>query len=486
MPRVLHKCPRPFRCRTFKATPSTLIHQRRFHARQQTRNKAAGSEPPVPGPSAPKSTSVNSSKPVSKASSQGADLPAIDSPVLGEQEVEVKVYNPSGTTSTEKRTVKIDKVEAAAVQRYSVEAKEQSRRLQEAKDRADTEATIEDSSEAVQEGVDQAADIAQEGIEQVAEGISDAADEAQANADQFERDAQEVVDDIEETIETAADAAAEQLADVADQVQGAAEGAANTASNFVDSLQKGAQSGSPYQNQPLSAMMPNPYEGKSGRKPNADTQANYFKLRLLECIAGLDRGFAADGYAAMQVESATLALTEQSEPVMLSWTSASGQEDKPSGLAQISGTWRLVYSSGFASGSIGGRQPGPPAGLLPARLGQVYQVISPYTSRLDNVLELYTGLPGLEPVILTASLKHHFEALGGNIVQITFEDTELKVTGGLGGLLGNLPEIMIPQLPEFLKPSRQQRTSSFDVLYLDSDMRVTRGSRGELRIFIKT
>jgi len=159
------------------------------------------------------------------------------------------------------------------------------------------------------------------------------------------------------------------------------------------------------------------------------------------------------------------------------------------------------------------------------------------------------GLPGLEPVVLTASLKHHFEAVGGNIVQITFEDTEVKVTGGIGGLLvstlalvasrdaalhvcmlgdefcqggkpwllqptghcdmsvitvdigtathlkcmqslfvlqGNLPEIMLPQLPEFLKPSRQQRTSSFDVLYLDSDMRIIRGSRGELRIFIKT
>lgn len=41
----------------------------------------------------------------------------------------------------------------------------------------------------------------------------------------------------------------------------------------------------------------------------------------------------------------------------------------------------------------------------------------------------------MEAVILTASLKHHFEALGGNIVQITFEDTEVKVTGGLGGLL---------------------------------------------------
>lgn len=45
------------------------------------------------------------------------------------------------------------------------------------------------------------------------------------------------------------------------------------------------------------------------------------------------------------------------------------------------------------------------------------------------------GLPGIEPVVLTASLKHHFEAVGGNIVQITFEDTEIKVTGGIGGLL---------------------------------------------------
>lgn len=47
------------------------------------------------------------------------------------------------------------------------------------------------------------------------------------------------------------------------------------------------------------------------------------------------------------------------------------KEDKPSGLAQLSGTWRLVYSSAFSSGSIGGRKPGPPASLLPARLGQV-------------------------------------------------------------------------------------------------------------------
>ena len=55
---------------------------------------------------------------------------------------------------------------------------------------------------------------------------------------------------------------------------------------------------------------------------------------------------------------------------------ASGQEEKPSGLAQLSGTWRLVYSSGFASGGVEGRQPGPPAGLLPGKLGQVYHSAS--------------------------------------------------------------------------------------------------------------
>lgn len=83
---------------------------------------------------------------------------------------------------------------------------------------------------------------------------------------------------------------------------------------------EGAQSGSPYKNQPLSTLESNPYEGKPGRKPSAEVQTNYFKLRLMECIAGLDRGFAANSYAAMQVESAALALTEQSEPVTLSWT----------------------------------------------------------------------------------------------------------------------------------------------------------------------
>lgn len=68
-------------------------------------------------------------------------------------------------------------------------------------------------------------------------------------------------------------------------------------------------------------MEPNPYgSGASDDEPSAEDQVQYFKLRLLECIAGLDRGFSASSNAAAQVESAVLSLTGQSEPVSLSWT----------------------------------------------------------------------------------------------------------------------------------------------------------------------
>lgn len=85
---------------------------------------------------------------------------------------------------------------------------------------------------------------------------------------------------------------------------------------------EGAQTSSPYQDQLLTSMDPNPYgSDTSGDKPEAETQVQYFKTRLLECIAGLDRGFSASSNAAAQVESATLSLTGQSSPVSLSWNS---------------------------------------------------------------------------------------------------------------------------------------------------------------------
>lgn len=41
---------------------------------------------------------------------------------------------------------------------------------------------------------------------------------------------------------------------------------------------------------------------------------------------------------------------------------------------------------------------------------QVYQIISPYTSRLDNVLELYTGAPLLAPANYLSDMGEVFVA----------------------------------------------------------------------------
>ena len=74
---------------------------------------------------------------------------------------------------------------------------------------------------------------------------------------------------------------------------------------------------------------------------------------------------------------------------------------------------------------------------------------------------------------------------GGPTCTITYDATDVKLDGGVAGLLGALPALALPELPSFLRPGPAQRTSSFDVLYLDGDLRVTRGERGELRVFVK-
>ena len=80
-------------------------HHCRPCTRLQTCSKAGGTGRPVPGPSGPKSSGADPSKPVSSTSSKKADLPATSNPALGEKVVEVKIYNPSGTTSTESEPV---------------------------------------------------------------------------------------------------------------------------------------------------------------------------------------------------------------------------------------------------------------------------------------------------------------------------------------------------------------------------------------------
>lgn len=70
--------------------------------------------------------------------------------------------------------------------------------------------------------------------------------------------------------------------------------------------------------------------------------------------------------------------------------------------------------------------------------------------------------------------------IGSCLIRITFEKTTIKTTGNLS----QLPPLEVPQLPEQFRPSTNRGSGEFEVTYLDSDLRVTRGDRGELRVFV--
>jgi len=48
-----------------------------------------------------------------------------------------------------------------------------------------------------------------------------------------------------------------------------------------------------------------------------------------------------------------------------------------------------------------------------------------------------------------------------------------------------LPPLEVPRIPDNLRPpSSNTGSGEFEVTYLDDDTRVTRGDRGELRVFV--
>ncbi|KAI3746716.1 hypothetical protein L6452_09155 [Arctium lappa] len=195
------------------------------------------------------------------------------------------------------------------------------------------------------------------------------------------------------------------------------------------------------------------------------------KLKLLSAVSGLNKGLAASeedlkkaDFAAKEVES------------------AGGPVDLSADLDKLQGRWKLIYSSAFSSRTLGGSRPGPPIGrLLPITLGQVFQRIDTVSKDFDNIVELQLGTPWpLQPVEVTATLAHKFEIIGPCLIRITFEKTTVKTTGNLS----QLPPLEVPQLPEQFRPSTNRGSGEFEVTYLDSDLRVTRGDRGELRVFV--
>ena len=69
---------------------------------------------------------------------------------------------------------------------------------------------------------------------------------------------------------------------------------------------------------------------------------------------------------------------------------------------------------------------------------------------------------------------------GSTKIRITFEKTTVKATGQFS----QLPPLEVPRLPDSLRPPSNTGEGEFDVTYADEDLRITRGDRDELRIFV--
>ncbi|GMY27091.1 plastid-lipid-associated protein 6, chloroplastic [Fagus crenata] len=213
---------------------------------------------------------------------------------------------------------------------------------------------------------------------------------------------------------------------------------------------------------------PPPPPSSSGQKPELIDSS---KLKLLSAVSGLNRGLAANEDDLRKADAAAKELED-----------AGGLVDLSIDLDKLQGRWKLIYSSAFSSRTLGGSRPGPPTGrLLPITLGQVFQRIDVFSKDFDNIVELELGAPWpLPPIELTATLAHKFEVTGSAKIKITFEKTTVKATGNLS----QLPPLELPRIPDSLRPQSNRGSGEFEVTYLDSDTRITRGDRSELRVFV--
>ncbi|CAH9136299.1 unnamed protein product [Cuscuta epithymum] len=208
-----------------------------------------------------------------------------------------------------------------------------------------------------------------------------------------------------------------------------------------------------------------------GNKESRADHIRSLKLKLLSSVSGLNRGLAASDDDLRKADDAAKALEEAGGPVDLQ-----GDADI------LQGRWKLIYSSAFSSRTLGGSRPGPPLGrLLPITLGQVFQRIDVFSRDFDNIVDLELGAPWpFPPIEVTATLAHKFEIIGTSRIKILYEKTTVKTSGNLS----QLPPLEVPQVPDVIRPPSSRRNGDFDVVYIDSDMRVTRGDRGELRVFV--
>ncbi len=185
------------------------------------------------------------------------------------------------------------------------------------------------------------------------------------------------------------------------------------------------------------------------------------KVKLLKAVAGTNRGLLASPRMQAELDQLIRQLEAQNPTA------------NPVQAAELlSGCWQLLYTT--SADVLGlGRLPG-------VTLGQIYQVIQADKSRVYNLVEAQ-GLPLLEGVL---AVKARFAVVNPSRIAIYFEQSLVGLqrlvdyqnpTQWLEQLERDEP---LPLLRIPLDGSRSQ--GWLDITYLDIDLRISRGDKGNV------
>jgi len=191
------------------------------------------------------------------------------------------------------------------------------------------------------------------------------------------------------------------------------------------------------------------------------------KTKLLKTLAGYNRGLISqpsdrqlilDAIDHLEDENPTPRATEASD--------------------LLAGDWRLIYTTSNSLLFIDL----PPL----VRLGQIYQCIRPETSKLYNIAEVSGLLPGLDGLI---SVSATFTPVSEIRVNVKFQ----RWIVGLQQLLDyQSPAELVEKIESGnsvsaldLPIDERNQDNWLDITYLDEDVRIGRGHRGNLVVLAK-
>lgn len=190
------------------------------------------------------------------------------------------------------------------------------------------------------------------------------------------------------------------------------------------------------------------------------------KTQLLKAIAGRNRGLLAQS-SDRQIILDAIDHLEDENPT-----------PQPVESNLLGGDWRLIYTTNSNLLFIDL----PPL----VRLGQIYQSVRPATGKLYNIAEVVSGFPGLSGLICVSA---KFTAVSDKRVDVKFQRWII----GLQNLLDyQSPEELVEKIESGngltaldLPIDEGNQDNWLDITYLDEDLRIGRGHRGNLFVLTK-